>query len=100
MVPVTSNKVLYVAFEPFVKIVAVAVWPDLAFRDLPFVKSFIHHQEAHAVTQIQKFSGHGIMTGTNGIAAHFPQNLEPPLPDSVRHRSPDAAAVMVQADAV
>ena len=100
MVAVTLNEIPYVALEPFVKVIAVAMGADLALGHPPFVEGFVHHQESHAVAEVEEFRGIWIVTGANGVAAHLPENFQPPLPDSFRHGSADATTIMVKANAV
>src|SRR5690554_6050606 len=46
------------------------------FFPFPAVVDFIHHQKAHAVGQGQQFRSWGIVGHTNGVAAHFGQQLK------------------------
>src|SRR5258708_26279274 len=100
MVAIALNKISHVTFEPFVKVIAVTMGADLALGHLPFVEGLVHHQESHAVTQVQKFRGVRIVAGANGIAAHLAQNLQPPLPNAPGHGSADTTSIVVKENAI
>ena len=59
VIPVTTHHIRHIAFNPFFKEIkrAVIAWltyiPSLypfPFREFPFIRSLIHHQEPHSVT--------------------------------------------------
>src|SRR6266478_5667697 len=100
MVAIALNEVSHVTLEPFVKVIAVTMGADLALGHFPFVEGLVHHQKAHAVTEIQEFCGIRIVAGANGIATHLPQNFQPPLPNSLRNGGANAAAIVMKANAI
>src|SRR5215831_5307940 len=76
MVPVAVDEVLYVPLVPFVEIIGVAVGADLALAHFPLIERLVHHEETHAVAQIQKLGGIRVMTGADGVATHFAQDFQ------------------------
>src|SRR3954467_9667733 len=67
--------------------------------DSPTVEQFVHHDEAHAVTQIQKLLRGRIMCGANGIDAKLFESFEATLPRAQRDSRAESTGVRVQADA-
>src|SRR5207249_10183039 len=51
----------------------------LFLATFPTIERFIHHQKAHAVSQLKQLRRGWIVTGANGVDAHLFQNLELPL---------------------
>src|ERR1035441_895958 len=84
---------------PLVVDSGISVAADLSLAGFPLIESLVHHQEAHTVAEIEKLGCWGIVARADRVATHLPQNLEPALPDALRHRGPHRAGVMVQAAA-
>src|ERR1035437_5662115 len=100
MIAVAVNEVLDVALVPLVEIVGVAVGADLSLADLPLVERLVHHEEAHAVAEIQEFRCVGIVAGADGVASHLAQDFQAAFPDALRDGGADASGLVVQADPV
>src|SRR5580658_2636255 len=98
MIAITLNEIADITLVPLVKVITVAVRPDLSFGNLPFVEGLIQHQKTHAITKIKEFCRPGIVARANGVAAHLSKNFQPPLPDSLGHCSPHTPAVVVKAN--
>ena len=56
------------------------------FRRGKFVERLVHHEQAHAIAQIQKLRVRGIVAGANRIDADFLQQTQTPFQHLVRHR--------------
>ena len=100
MIAVARDHVGQVARSPLVEVAVVAVLRRLRFGLAPLVEGLGHHQEAHAVAEVEELGCVRIVAGADGVAAHLLQQSEAPLPDSLRHRCAHRASIVVQADAV
>src|ERR1019366_8912953 len=99
MVPVSEKEVHQVALVPFIEIQAITI-ANLAFWNLPLVERFGHHQEPHPVAHVEKLCRVRIMARSDCVASHLTQNLQPALPNALRHRCSHAARFMMKTDAV
>ena len=46
------------------------------FSDFPTVERLVHHEDAHTVTEIEKFGSRRIVTRAEGVNSHFLENLQ------------------------
>src|SRR4029079_3508520 len=61
----------------------------------PGVKHFVHHQEPHAVAQVEKLRRRRIVCSANCIDTQTLQYLEATLPNSQRHSGAERASVVM-----
>ena len=101
MVAVPSHEVRDVASVPLVEQLDVAVLGAVGeFGDLPLVERLRHYEEAHPVAEVEELAGDGVVARADRVAAHRPQEFQPPLPDPLGNRRADRPRIVVQAHAV
>lgn len=63
---------------------------------LPTVEHLVHHQQTHAVGQVEQFGRRRVMAHANGVGAHLLQQLQLPLGGApVERRAERAQVVMI-----
>ena len=93
MVAVTVDHGFKVLLGPVVEQEGVAVG---LLRDGPGVRQLVHHDESHAVAEVEQFGGRGIVGGADGVAAHFLEHLEASLPCRVVPDCSEGSGVVVE----
>src|SRR5215213_1482263 len=97
MIAVAPHSVAQVSLSPLAEIQMIVVW---ILGDGPCIEQLVHHQETHAVAQIQKFRGWRIMRCANGIHAQSPERFQPSLPRAQRDSRAKSAGIVMKTDAL
>ena len=93
MVAVARHHCREVALVPLA-IVEVVVLLVLPIN--PLVEGFIHHEEAHAVAEVEELRCRWVVSGADGVAVAAFQNLQPSLPHPFGHCSAYGTPVVMQ----
>ena len=92
MITVTQNKVIQIALVPFIEVTGIIM---CRFFLPPHIKSLIHHDKSHTITEIKQFGCGRIMGTTYAVASHFFQNLQLPFNGTCVDSCPQTAQIMV-----
>jgi hypothetical protein len=97
VVAVAADHVAQVALAPLREVLAVAV---LYFRPAPHVEGLVHHQEAHAVGELEQLRRGRVVARADRVRAHALQDLELALERAAVDGRAERAEVVVVADAL
>ena len=73
MIPVALHQIREITLMPFIEETGIIAIRLLA---APHVKALIHHHDSHGITHIQKLGSRRIMTASDGIHTHIPEDGE------------------------
>ena len=73
MIPVALHQIREITLMPFIEEAGIIAIRLLA---APHVKALVHHHDSHGITHIQKFGSRRIMTASDGIYTHIPEDGE------------------------
>ena len=105
VIPVSPDHIGNVPFTPFLKEIRGAVhgWPadiptlyPFLLVELPFVKSLVHHEETHTVTEIVEHRRLRIMAGSYGIGTQLLKLLKTPDEKLLRDSRSKHSRIMMQ----
>ena len=94
-VPVDEGHQVF--FGPVVKESGVAV---VLLGPGPGVRELVHHQETHAVAQVQQFRGGRVVAAADGVATHLFQHFQTAHPCVIVPGGAQGTGVVVQAHAL
>ena len=97
MVAVAADEVGQVALVPFIEVAGIVVRRLLL---APHVEGLIHHDEAHAVAEVQQLRCGRVVRTADAVAAHLLQNFQLTLQGTDIDGRTQATQVVVHADAV
>lgn len=97
VVPVAEDAVTEVVLGPFLEGKAVVVF---VLPLGPAVEELIHHEEAHAVAEIEEIRSHRSVGRADGVDAEFAEGLEAAFPNSQRNGDSYGTAILMEADAL
>ena len=73
MIPVALHQIREITLVPFIEEAGIIAIRLLA---APHVKALVHHHDSHGITHIQEFGSRRIMTASDGIHTHIPEDGE------------------------
>src|ERR1044072_2892132 len=97
MIAIATHLRAQVLLMPIIKQQMIVV---LLLAAPPGVERFVHHQEAHAISEIEQLRRGRIVTGANRIDAHLLQNFQLPFERSQIQRGTQRSEIVMIADAL
>ena len=73
MIPVALHQIREITLVPFIEEAGIIA---IRFLAAPHVKALVHHHDSHGITHIQKLGSRRIMTASDGIHTHIPEDGE------------------------
>src|SRR5262249_25193189 len=97
MIAIATHLCAQVLFVPIIKQQMIVV---LLLAAPPGVKRFVHHYQAHSISELQQLRRRRIVTGANGVDAYLFKNFQLSLKSTQIERGPKGAEIMMIADAL
>ncbi len=95
VVAVAEHGIARVCLGPLTEIEVVVAG---VFGHRPHIEHLVHHQESHAVAEVEEFGGDRVVGGTDGVHAELLEGLQAPFPGADRDGGAECAGVAMKAD--